>query len=154
VRTVPVIVDSCLRVERDLAVAWAAGFLDGEGSFQGYYITPAWRSPYFIVAVTATQVGNREPIDRLQKLFGGHVNTSNRAGIRRPCYQWTLRRGNEVVKILEELLPHLICKQDQAAVLLQYVRTFRTAGGRHRTLPLTVLRRHRMLRELQKIRYA
>lgn len=45
-----------------LDICWVAGFLEGEGSFQNV------RSP--IVAVAQVQ---REPLERLQRLFGGKI---------------------------------------------------------------------------------
>jgi len=46
-------------------IAWAAGFLEGEGSFGGHN---KMRTP----CVRAGQV-QREPLERLQKMFGGHI---------------------------------------------------------------------------------
>lgn len=48
---------------RTVDIAWAAGFLEGEGSFQ--------KSRYSI-RTDASQV-QREPLERLQKLFGGPI---------------------------------------------------------------------------------
>ena len=44
-------------------IHWAAGFLEGEGSFHNERTN---------IALTAAQV-QREPLDRLQKIFGGKV---------------------------------------------------------------------------------
>lgn len=44
-------------------IAWAAGFLEGEGSFTNHGTT---------IRVSAGQV-QREPLERLQKMFGGKI---------------------------------------------------------------------------------
>jgi len=62
------------------ALAWAAGFLEGEGSFSQRYNR-----------VTASQV-NREPLDLLAALFGGTVrlrkDRTERNWIQQPIHQW------------------------------------------------------------------
>lgn len=59
-------------------LAWAAGFLEGEGSF-----VSANRS----CEVKAEQV-NREPLDRLFSLFGGAIASRPARGNRRAIYSW------------------------------------------------------------------
>lgn len=59
-------------------LAWAAGFLEGEGSFtrtRGY------------VRVKAVQV-NVEPLLRLQRLFGGNIYGQKVYGGRQPSFAW------------------------------------------------------------------
>lgn len=60
---------------------WAAGFLEGEGSFVNRKNIPG---------VVAAQV-QREPLDRLQGMFGGkmYLRPSAKVG-RQPCYFWAL----------------------------------------------------------------
>lgn len=68
---------------RAIDVAWAAGFLEGEGSFYNYG-TPV---------VTVAQV-QREPIERMEKLFGGSSNQritkgfSGKNGPPQPIWVW------------------------------------------------------------------
>ena len=66
--------------DRDLG--WAAGFLEGEGCFH------ASRTCF---QVSANQV-QREPLAKLQKLFGGRINlkSKNLRGNESPCHAWTL----------------------------------------------------------------
>ena len=68
---------------RDLA--WAAGFLEGEGSFHGHPGIPRGSDRPrrgSASSVRAMQV-NREPLDRLRELFGGHVSFRDRVQDRR-----------------------------------------------------------------------
>jgi hypothetical protein len=64
-------------------IAWAAGFLEGEGSFSCPRVAPQ---------IQASQV-QRDPLDRLQAMFGGHIyhlrHTSDHP-LRKPYYRWNL----------------------------------------------------------------
>lgn len=64
---------------RDLE--WAAGFLEGEGSFRAHGGVTA--------SVQASQV-QREPLERLRLLFGGHMYQAPAKGNRAACWKWTL----------------------------------------------------------------
>ncbi len=75
-----------------LDLAWAAGFLEGEGSF-GYYGGPR---------VTAGQV-EREPIDRLIRIFGGVATARSTKGFsEKSIWIWRVnsRRSVEVMMTL------------------------------------------------------
>lgn len=78
-------------------VAWAAGFMEGEGSF--YCNNGAG-------IVTAAQV-QREPLDRLQVLFGGIIRQRQTKGFsEKPIWVWTLpsHRSIEVMMTLYVLM--------------------------------------------------
>lgn len=61
---------------------WAAGFLEGEGSFSSEDTTGK------TVRVRAVQV-NKEPLLKIAALFGGHVKlTTAVAGKRKPIHYW------------------------------------------------------------------
>lgn len=73
---------------------WAAGFLEGDGSFQYS------GSPY----ISATQA-NREPLRKLQKLFGGSINTYTRVRtVARSYGQWSLHSAN-AIELMTRLFP-------------------------------------------------
>jgi hypothetical protein len=60
---------------------WAAGFLEGEGSFGGSSTSEM---------VSATQV-QREPLERLQAMFGGTIKKKNRRKpSEQPAYVWSV----------------------------------------------------------------
>jgi hypothetical protein len=50
-------------------IAWAAGFLEGEGTFTPQGKPPSWGGR----CVAANQRNTAQPLVRLQKLFGGSV---------------------------------------------------------------------------------
>ena len=67
---------------------WAAGFLEGEGTF--HLLKRPSRSRGFDFRVTCPQV-QKEPLVRLQKLFGGtfHVRKP-RTEREQPCWVWNV----------------------------------------------------------------
>lgn len=69
-----------------LHLAWAAGFLEGEGSFAGP----------FGPNITAAQV-QREPLDRLASLFGGRIYSRKTGGFStQPIWIWKLTSHRSV----------------------------------------------------------
>lgn len=71
------------RIPSSEELAWAAGFLEGEGSF-----VRTNRGKYFGINVIAKQV-NPEPPLRLQAIFGGSVRNRAPVGIgRKPYSEW------------------------------------------------------------------
>ena len=81
-----------------LHLAWAAGFMEGEGSFSH----SLKQSP----KVSAAQV-QREPVERLQKLFGGKITQRRTRGFsKQPIWVWTIsaRRSVEVMMTLYVLM--------------------------------------------------
>jgi len=78
-------------------LAWAAGFLEGEGHFgtkTGQKGNPA-RYP----RVGAAQV-NREPLEKLQVLFGGAIRF--RVNREHPCHYWELN-GTRAIGVMMTL---------------------------------------------------
>jgi hypothetical protein len=70
-----------LNMVTTLDIAWAAGFLEGEGSFVANRGTPV---------VVCPQV-QREPLDRLQRMFGGTIYLQDRGNPKhQPCHIWRL----------------------------------------------------------------
>jgi hypothetical protein len=81
-----------------LHLAWAAGFLEGEGSFV--------KGPDGSPCVSAAQV-QREPIDRLELMFGGKISRRSTNGFSdKQIFVWRLsaRRSIEVMMTLYILM--------------------------------------------------
>jgi hypothetical protein len=106
-------------------LAWAAGFLQGEGCFlinlgrEGRNARPK---------VTATQT-EQAPIVRLQELFGGCVNYAPARGNHRETWCWT---GS--TRFCQELLPKIVpylCgdKAMQAAYLADFANSLQPSNG-------------------------
>ena len=90
---------------RDLE--WAAGFLEGEGSFSG----GRW------IRIGAAQV-QKWPLERLQRLFGGsivphHVKST---GKQQPCNQWRLT-GHQAAAVMMTLFSLLSPRRKEQIVV-------------------------------------
>lgn len=118
---------------RRVDLAWAAGFIDGEGCL---LIQSAKRNGvrYYWIMVSAPQV-NPEPLIKLQTIFGGAIH--HRAA--RPAkwadiYEWHI--GNrQAASMLHRVLPYLLVKRGQADLLLTFDALLLRKGKRALTVP-------------------
>lgn len=91
----------------DTDYAWAAGFIDGEGHF-GCRKT---KFGTYQISIQVHQKG-REPLDRLQAIFGGKVYITGREGI----YKWSIQKAETVQDAVSKLWPYLTeVKRQQAS---------------------------------------
>jgi hypothetical protein len=92
-------------------LAWAAGFMDGDGNF-----TVSWRkNGKTKIAAQADQI-DRRVLDRLQSVLGGAVyGPYNRGEGRSPVYKWTTQTFEHVQAMVAMLWIFLSpYRQDQA----------------------------------------
>ncbi len=109
-------------------LAWAAGFLDGDGCFtlnkhssRGTH--PTSRSLH----VGAVQVGTA-PLEVLEQMLGGKVT---RLGITKggnEIHQWRLSSADNVKRVVPMLLPYLRFKRREAEIVLEFAQTMRPRG--------------------------
>ncbi len=93
-------------------LAYAAGFIDGEGCFDACRVGRSH--------VPRLQVGQAhlEVIQRMQRLFGGSIyRAPRRASHHQALYVWRLQ-GSALARLLEGIEPYLIVKKHQAAATL------------------------------------
>lgn len=104
-------------------IAWAAGFLDGEGCFL------AWRKPHerrdgtvvdlWTPRVSASQVV-AAPLERIQAMFGGVVSERRARTVSgRRSFEWRLTGATPLCAALPVLIPYLMVKREQAEVVLR-----------------------------------
>ena len=91
----------------DVSAAWAAGFLEGEGSFM------QWQGR---ARIKATQV-DREPLERLQALFGGPIckegGPSRATNPRRQeAWYWAVS-GERALYVIETVERHMSAKRKE-----------------------------------------
>lgn len=96
--------------QRQAAVAWAAGILDGEGCIR----VALDGVPHIEVEMT-----HRATILRLQGILGGTVHSSQLPS-GRTRWRWRMRTG-DLQALLQECLPHLTTKAKEARAMLRYV---------------------------------
>lgn len=98
-------------------LAWAAGFLDGEGCIRIAPHTGRTNLIEYYLVVTAGQI-SKEPLEKLQTLFGGtlYFRPATR-GNRRPVWDWRVY-GTQVLTMLNLVLPYLTVKKAEAQLVL------------------------------------
>ena len=116
---------------RDTDAAWAAGFMDGEGTIGVY--TGGVKKPF--LRVVAAQSGTDKPLRRMQTLFGGSVNGPYFYEGKKPQWKWTVT-GSRAHVALTLMLPFFSIKGSQAALALTLPIGRR---GQHRTDAETML---------------
>jgi hypothetical protein len=97
----------------DIDVAWAAGFLEGEGCF-GWYGGGTRRRAKPHLTRTANAVINasqneREPLDRLVSIFGaGRINPKRNKV--RTAWEWRCQ-GHAAIPVMKAVLPHMSARR-------------------------------------------
>lgn len=107
-------------------LAYAAGFIDGEGSIGIARANPrkGWHSrgttPRYEAHVTVVNTV-REPMEWLYQEFGGHLRNKKpgKEGWK-PQYCWVIS-NRRAVSVLRELLPYLKVKRSQADLLIAFM---------------------------------
>ena len=132
-------------IDRALQLAWAAGFTDGEGFIGLTRIYDKVRKYHgYRIQVDVSQV-HEAPIRHLADLFGvGKV--SFRLNKRRGCWNWRIM-GTAAIPVLQELLPYLRVKDQQARLVIEFeTSTRKDAGtGKWKPVPADIQRRRAAL---------
>lgn len=108
----------------DVDAAWAAGFIDGEGSL-AISVTSNGTFNIYVVA------GNTDPrpLLKLKELFGGRVvNRTSRIANHRDHYVWTLTGKHNLLAFLDAVEPYLVVKGEQAVLLKEACQLLRGRG--------------------------
>jgi len=108
---------------RGETLAYLAGIIDSDGSFRiEKRNARRMLAPHYRISIRATQVSPSAAIGLLARTFGGHVTTkkSNRPQHRNLAY-WSVH-DKSAADALNALLPHLVVKKQQAALLLELRR--------------------------------
>lgn len=99
----------------DLQLAWAAGFLDGEGCF-GSYLQRGSSSARIVVS----QSGSDSTLRVLTDIYGcGRIHRVKQSSplSRLDKYSWSVSSAGEIQRVLDLTIPYLVAKRDQAMVL-------------------------------------
>jgi len=101
---------SYIDTARESDYAWAAGFIDGEGSIGMYYLTYKNRGKkYRRIAIQVTQT-RLLPLEKLQELFGGTITEIFPKGGKQRTWYWGVRGVDIVTMVYKLLQPHLLVK--------------------------------------------
>ena len=92
--------------------AWAAGFIDGEGCLSVYRQMRNGRPHHGPkLSVANTHLGSME---RLMEIIGGRLYTRTRAREVHVLYDLRLQGGRQLVPVINNLLPYLTVKREEA----------------------------------------
>lgn len=99
---------------------YIAGFIDGEG-YLGLYAYSVNKSSY-VSAVKVAQVAVGLPVlQALQSQYGGHIGfRKSKKDNHQDSYAWELKSKKGINKLLDDTLPYLIVKREQAVLLKEY----------------------------------
>ncbi len=93
---------------------WFAGFFDGEGCIHARSENP--HRDTFVISVQQTVPNNGEAvIKEIQEKFGGQIYFRKlKKGNRNDAWMWRLGRTQEVMRLLNRMLPYLRVKKQKA----------------------------------------
>jgi hypothetical protein len=100
-----------------LDISWAAGFLEGEGCFFSTRTTPG---------IAAVQV-QRQPLDKLQSVFGGTIHLCAAASPKRqPYFKWSLYGTNAAAVMMTVLV---LMSPKRAAKIKEVIERWKGQGA-------------------------
>lgn len=114
-------------------VVYLAGIMDGEGTF---YIGQEIRHPKCFNSRLYVVNTDERLIQWLHNIFGGLVySRSSKTHPRwKEKFEWITNK-NQILPICEAILPYLICKKEQAKILIAFRKTFDQKRGRSNPVP-------------------
>lgn len=126
--------------------AWAAGFIDGEGSFGIWREDDSRKGKDYFSLRAGMQVSNTnlESLERLKKIFGGvgQIVKASKANPRhKAVFIYAVRRHLLLVEICFRILPYVTVKRGPIELVLAYCisRCHAATLGRGRRVPYSEL---------------
>ena len=107
-------------------IAWAAGFIDGEGNI---YINRQFLKTGRISHILRIRVGNTnfDALEELKSLFGGTIHKKHPPNYRvLGVWQCVSDAAEKVLRLIE---PYLIVKRQEAMAALEFQRLKRVTNG-------------------------
>lgn len=111
-------------------LAWAAGFIEGEGSISIAKKSTVSRYDkkyfYYSLQIVVGQI-NPLPLERLQKLFGGSLYGPILKEGKRPFYRWQIS-SKAASEMLEKIAPYMSSKLNEVEIALKFQSITRRVG--------------------------
>ncbi len=126
-------------------LAYAAGFLDGEGCFS---VDKSYK-----IRISCANT-NRPIIEWFQQTFGGSFckNATRRRNPRhRRCYSWSIV-ANDAQQLLRAIVPFLKEKAEQA-LLLMFIQQTKTKGGPGSVSSILLEERNYLVNHLKELKH-
>ena len=111
--------------------AWAAGFIDGEGSIMITHNDGPTRKNTNYQLRMAVPNSDRQSVEEIFRIFsvGGIISTKTTKG-HKLSHVWQLAGNRSISAILEKVLPYLRVKRERALLALEFVKLPKSTGGR------------------------
>jgi len=137
--------------------SYIAGIIDGEGSIRiNKSFTPRTiavhrvKSPVYNAQINLGMVDKEIP-DLLKDTFGGNVREERVPGMR-SIWRYSLTGRNQLIDVLNNLLPYLRIKRKHAEVVIDFCQNWKTPHiRRNGTDPQEILRREDAFQEIRKL---
>lgn len=144
--------------QKDLELAWIAGFMDGEGTITikkyARYKNQSIRYQAYVCCVQATEDNENamKALQLLQKHFGGslYAQSKHKDTKSRDSSQWLLV-SSSAVECVKQLLPYLIVKKKQAELLIEYGKDIKSNRGAKRLTDEILQKRYNYWYEMRKL---
>lgn len=144
--------------QKDLELAWIAGFMDGEGSITikkyARYKGQSIRYQAYVCCNQATEDTTEamKALLLLQKHFGGSIykQSKSKDSKVREAHQWLIV-SSTAVDCVKQLLPYLIVKRKQAELLIQYGKGINSKRGAKRLTDEILQTRYNYWYEMRKL---
>jgi hypothetical protein len=142
--------------DRQLRLAWAAGFIDGEGCIlivratgkRGLQNEQSKRWYRIALQVANTR---REPLQELVDLFGGYIFEKAVKPGYQPAAEWRAQAGH-CRDVLTELLPFLRNKKPEADLALRFRAIQESEMGKRPLSDGQLQQREQMFTEMRKLK--
>lgn len=108
----------------DVDLAWASGFLDGEGYFGINVHSNRWLVP----EISAAQAYRPKCLEKLRDVLGGRVREESG---RNHVYHWSVSGGKAIRLCLPKIIPYMTVKREEAEIVLEFserMLSHRTGG--------------------------
>jgi hypothetical protein len=123
-----------MTVDRNIQLAWAAGFIDGEGFVGMNRIHNRENGRDYFTTIVDVSQNHARPLQALVDLFGGEVKirrVHKGVGAGTQHFFWRLH-GEKAISALEQVLPYLQVKDRQARILIEFQATMAGYGKKRR----------------------
>jgi len=108
---------------KTLNKAYVAGFIDGEayiGLMKRKY-KPSPRPFLIKPTVKVAQIEKyRTVLEYLQNYYGGYISKTREHHNSRPSVMWELSNKKDIQKLMEDIKPYVIVKNDLVEIMLEY----------------------------------
>jgi hypothetical protein len=144
--------------QKDLELAWIAGFMDGEGTITikkyARYKGQSIRYQAYMCICQATEDNESalKALELVQKNFGGSIypQSKSKDTNARSSHQW-LVVSSTAVDCVKQLLPYLVVKRKQAELLIKYGEGINSKRGAKRLTDEILQQRYDYWYEMRKL---